>query len=100
MTYPELSKAVSIKHRNLITFLGIWVYALLMVIPTIMGKYGSFGYAADLGKCYVIISKDGVDPRRLLYTLGFGIPFILIVASYFAIWRMSTRSSSFLKLNS
>ena len=80
--------------------LGIWVYALMMVIPTITEKYGSFGYAADLGKCDYIISKDDVDPRMLFYTLGFGIPFILIVGSYFAIWRKTTRSFSFRKRNS
>ena len=64
-----------------------------------MGKYGSFGYDAALGKCDYI-RKDGVDPRMLFYTFGFGIPFILIVVCYFAIWRMSSRSSSFIKLNS
>jgi hypothetical protein len=80
------------------TVLGIWAYAFVMIIPTMLGKYGSFGYAKDLGKCDYILN-DGVDPRVLFYSLGFGLPAILIIVSYFGIWRTTTKSSSFLKLN-
>ena len=77
---------------------GIWVYSFLMVLPTMMDKYGHFGYADDLGKCDYI-TKDDVDPKLLFITVGFGFPLILIVVSYFVIWRTSTKSSVFLKLN-
>jgi hypothetical protein len=43
-SFPNLSKAVSIKNRNLIMVFGIWVYALGLVAPTNTGIYGKFGY--------------------------------------------------------
>ena len=79
--------------------IAIWVYALLMIIPTMLGKYGSFGYSAHLGKCDYI-QMDGVDARPLFFSVGFGLPAVIILFSYFLIWNSTTRSSSFLKLNS
>ena len=99
LTYPEVSKIVSIHHRNLATVIGIWVYAMVMVIPTATGSYGAFDYAPLLGKCDYV-DKNGVNPRYLFYSIGFGLPAIIIIVSYFIIWRTTLKSSSFLKLNS
>ena len=99
LTYPEVSKIVSIKHRNLVTVVGIWVYALVMVMPTATGSYGAFDYVSHLGKCEYII-KNEVNPKYLFWSIGFGLPAIIIIVSYFIIWRTTLKSSSFLKLNS
>ena len=84
--------------------LTIWLYALAMVTPTlsnsinnpsleddIQGYTGTFGYNTMLGKCDYM---DNNGPRVLFYTLGFGLPLILIVACYSGIWRTTTLSSS------
>ena len=101
-SHPNLSKVVLIKNRNLMMVCGIWVYALGMVAPTISGIYGTFGYNKDLGKCdYISIHKyDCGRPRQLFYSLGFGLPLILIVISYFGIWRTTIKSGLFLKPSS
>ena len=72
---------------------GIWFYALGMVTPTISGIYGNFGYNEYLGKCDYI-TKDDNTPRVVFYSLGFGLPLILIVVSYFG---TTIKSSLFLK---
>ena len=77
----------------------IWVYALMMIIPTMLGQHGTFGFNEEMVKCGYV-NKDGVDPKIVFYSIGFGLPAILIVASYFGIWMSTTKSSSFLKLNS
>ena len=70
-----------------------------MVAPTISGIFGEFGYNEDLGRC-VYITKDDNTPRVLFYSLGFGLPLILIVISYFGIWRTTIKSGLFLKPSS
>ena len=73
-------------------------------------RYGTFGYNVRLGKCdYLSESEarddwseedDKIHPRVLFLSVGFILPMIMIVVSYFTIWRTSIMSSSFLKLNS
>ena len=77
---------------------GIWVYAFAMVAPTLsntygMSGYGTFGYNEALGKCDY--DDDGFDD--VFYSIGFCLPLILIVLSYFGIRRITLRSSSNLK---
>ena len=43
---------------------------------------------------------ESVSPRVLFLSIGFLLPLVMIVASYFTIWRTTIKSSSFLKLNS
>ena len=78
---------------------GIWVYALGMVTPTISGIYGNFGYNEYLGKGDYI-TKENNTPRVVFYSLGYGLPLILIVVSYFGIWRTTIRSYLILKPSS
>ena len=76
----------------------IWLYALLMVIPTISGNLGyntglgKFGNHSRLGKCEYIDGDFDVDLddhlRTIFYSFEFGVPFILIVVSYFGIWSI------------
>ena len=47
---PELSKAVTMRRRNLGLVLLVWVYAVLLVLPSLLQLYGSFGYNRRLGK--------------------------------------------------
>ena len=47
---PELSKAVTMRRRNVVLVVLIWVYAVLLVLPSLLQLYGSFGYNRRLGK--------------------------------------------------
>ena len=80
--------------------LGTWVYATLLVFPTLFHWYGKFGYDPELGKCdYLNVGKSSIHPRQLFLGIGFTVPMVIIVVSYFTIWRTTIKSSSFLKLN-
>ena len=93
---PHVSIAVSVKQRNLMTVIGIWTYACAMIIPTILMKYGSFGYSKELGKCDYI-EWDGIDAKPLFWSIGFGLPALLIVFSNIILIWQSIKKSSFLK---
>ena len=76
---------------------GIWCYAFLMVFPSITGNFGSFGYNERLEKCDYMDDDIDEDLRRLFYSIESGLSIVLIVVSYFGIWRKSTKSASSLK---
>ena len=98
---PELSKAVSMKKRNLMVVVCVWVYAIILVLPTSLKMYGKFGYDPHLGKCdFIVTEPDKIHPRVMFLSIGFIIPMIMIIVSYSTIWRTTVKSSSFLKLNS
>ena len=80
------------KYFNLLAIFAIWIYALVMVVPTMSGKYGSFGYNPESGKCDYKADRNG-DPRIFLYSVGFAIPFLLIVIGNLGIWKVATKPS-------
>ena len=79
---------------------GLWTYSFLLVLPTILELHGKFGYDKDLGKCgYLKREMDETpDPRSLYFSIGFLNPLIIMLVSYYRIWRKTISSSSFLKL--
>ena len=79
-------------YINLMVICGIWIYAFVLLIPTISGKYGSFGYNPETGKCDYKVNGD-LDPRVFLYSVGFAIPFFLVVIGNFGIWKVATKPS-------
>ena len=97
LRYPKLTKKSSEKNINFIIVGGIWVYALAMVIPTITGKYGTFDYSPESGKCDYLAEGDNVDPVYFLYSIGFGLPFVLILYSNIGMWKLTTDSSRCMK---
>ena len=90
LAYPALSKEAFKRHINVLAVFGIWLYALLMVIPISFGIFGTFEYNPCSGKCDYI---DRDDERYYWFSIEFGLPCILIVASYTGIWKVARRST-------
>ena len=80
--------------------LGLWVYSFLLVLPTVLELHGKFGYDQILGKCGYLKRKtdEKPDPRSLYFCIGFFNPLIIMLVSYYSIWRKTINSSSFIKL--
>ena len=95
ITNPKLWKALSVKHRNLMMVGGIWLYALLIVFIPILGNFRHFGYNDRQRKCDYIEVDENLG--KLFNSIQFGLPFILMVVSYFKIWRKSQKSTSSVK---
>ena len=73
--------------------IGIWVYSVVLVVPTLSGWYGRFGYDSVLGKCDYLPPQhqDHVHPRQLFLSIAFMVPLVLIGVSYLTIWRTTLR---------
>ena len=99
LCYPEVANRV-FKHIW-VSILGIWTYAIVLVVPSVSGWYGTFGYDYDLGKCDMIDSESRlIHPRALFLGIGFTLPFILIVVSYVTMWWRVVKSDLYLRQHS
>ena len=74
---------------------GIWFYALLIVFTPIIGNFGHFGYNDYQRKCGYLEVDENLG--KLMDSIEFGLPFILMVVSYFRIWRKTTKLYSVVK---
>jgi len=91
-----LCKKILYGTRGYLVIGLIWVYAVIMVIPSLTEAYGQFGYNRKNGKCD-FVEKDGLDPHFFFYAVGFLFPLAILVVSYFIIWKTSKKSSKYLK---
>jgi len=95
---PEVARVLSIKNRNLISIFMIWFYAFIVILPTMCGWYGTFGYDSTIGKCEFISTNPClIHPKKVLMCIAFFSPLIIIIVSHFLIWRTcSTQNSAVL----
>ena len=98
--FPLFSKTILDGKKNLLLVFGIWVYAIVLVLPTIFKVYGKFGYDRKRGKCDYLEDKENVIGAKLCFLgIAFIVPMILIAVSYYVLWR-TAKASSYLKVNS
>ena len=67
------------------------VVCFFIVFLMIKGHFGKFGYNERLEKSDYMNDDIDEDLRRLFYSIEFGLPFALIVVSYFGIWRKNIK---------
>ena len=93
---PEVARDLYRRKRNLATVLAIWLYSLLLVLPTLAQWYGEFGYDPRLGKCDYLPPphQDLIHPRQLFLSVAFIVPLLLIGLSYLTIWRTTIRDGA------
>ncbi|XP_064090434.1 G-protein coupled receptor moody-like isoform X3 [Macrobrachium nipponense] len=68
-----------------------WVFAFVMLVPTLLKKWGRFGYDRRLQTCS-IIDGDSKAPKQVLFGLGFCVPAIVIVICYSLIFIVIHKS--------
>ena len=99
--FPIFSKAVFDKKKNLMMVAGIWLYATILVLPTIFEWYGKFGYNKLRGKCDYLEEKELIiDAKMCFLGISFLVPMISIAVSYSIIWKTTKSNSLFLRVNS
>jgi hypothetical protein len=74
---------------------GIWLYAILIVFAPIIGHFGRFGYNVKQRKCGYLEVDENLG--KVMDSIEFGLPFILMVVSYFRIWRKTRKLTSVVK---
>ncbi|KAK7081216.1 hypothetical protein SK128_002091 [Halocaridina rubra] len=68
-----------------------WIFAFVMLLPTLLNKWGRFGFDKKLQTCS-IIDEDNKAPKQVLFGLGFCVPAVIIVICYSLIFFVIHRS--------
>ena len=69
----------------------IWVECIILTSFPYFGWYGQFGFDPIHGKCHLVEcdedSENGkIKPSILINTIGEGIPFVIVIISYSAVF--------------
>ena len=89
MWFP--SRRIEKKRPMFILLFLIWVECIILTSFPYFGWYGNFGFDPIHGKCHFIeCEKDRKDrnikPSVLVNTIGVGIPFVIVILSYSAVF--------------
>ena len=63
-----------------------------MVLPPVFKWYGEFGYDERHGKCDYLEITDDFLTTTTTFGIAFIIPMIMILVSYFILWKKSLTS--------
>ncbi|XP_069949224.1 uncharacterized protein [Cherax quadricarinatus] len=76
-----------------------WVFAFVMLLPTLLSKWGRFGFDRRLQTCS-ILDDNNKSPKQVLFGLGFCVPAIVIVICYSLIFFVIHRSEKRMRQHS
>ncbi|XP_034832544.1 G-protein coupled receptor moody-like [Maniola hyperantus] len=94
--YPRIYRKIY-QNRNLAIMLAvIWFFPILTLIPTLLGKWGSFDLDPLNGSCTIVPDENKRSPKQFLFIASFGLPCIPIFFCYariFCLVRKATQKS-------
>nr|XP_045608302.1 G-protein coupled receptor moody-like isoform X2 [Procambarus clarkii] len=76
-----------------------WVFAFVMLLPTLLSKWGRFGLDRRLQTCS-ILDDSNKSPKQVLFGLGFCVPAIVIVICYSLIFFVIHKSEKRMRQHS
>jgi len=83
--YKEI-KGRKIPINSFIILFLCWLIPFLMLLPSLTGVEGSMGLQKWTGSCTILPDRDGSNPKKLFYAIGFGIPSVTLIVSDIAIY--------------
>ncbi|XP_076314320.1 G-protein coupled receptor moody-like [Tachypleus tridentatus] len=110
VTAISINRYVLIAHQNLYNniynkqgtaaiIIGYWLFAFIILFPTLIGKWGRFGYDEKIFTC-TILEVDGRSAKSFVFGLAFFIPCVAIVICYARIFWVVRKSSRRMKMHS
>ncbi|CAL4111125.1 unnamed protein product [Meganyctiphanes norvegica] len=87
----SIYKSVYRKGWIVVMIAFCWLFALMMLVPTLMGRWGRFGFDSRLQTCSIIGGK-GRYPKQILFAIAFLVPAIIIVICYSLIFAVIHKS--------
>ncbi|XP_054711387.1 G-protein coupled receptor moody-like [Uloborus diversus] len=90
--YPVYNKIYS---RLNVAFMvaTCWIFSYAILLPTLTGYWGRFGYDEASFSCTILKNKDGKSPKKFLFSFAFLLPTVTIVLCYSCIFY-KVRSSA------
>lgn len=91
IAHPKYYKQIYRCSTITAMILTIWSFSLGILIPTLLGQWGRFGFDPSVGTC-TILRVDGKSPKAFLFATAFGLPCIVIILCYLRIFWIVRRA--------
>ncbi|KAJ8952042.1 hypothetical protein NQ318_010952 [Aromia moschata] len=92
IAWPHLYQRIYTKWKVAMYISLIWLFSYGMQIPTLLGKWGTYGMDEKLGTCSIKKDHQGHSSKTALFVTGFAIPCIVIVICYAKIYWVVRKS--------
>ncbi|XP_045773857.1 G-protein coupled receptor moody-like [Maniola jurtina] len=96
IVYPRMYRKIY-QNRNLAIMLAvIWIFPILALIPTFLGKWGRFDLDPLNGSCTMVPDENKRSPKQFMFIASFVLPSIPIFFCYariFFLVRKATQKS-------
>jgi len=79
-------KGRNIPINSIIILFLCWLIPILMLLPSFTGTEGKMGLQNHTQSCTILTDKEGDNPKKLFYAIGFGIPSVTLIVSDIAIF--------------
>lgn len=70
-----------------------WSFSYVILVPTLAGQWGHFGYDEASFSCTILRGDDGRSPKKFLFILAFLMPTVTIIICYSCIFYKVSPSS-------
>lgn len=100
IAWPHLYPTIYTKAKVACYIGGIWLFSYGLQIPTLLGKWGTFGFDEKLGTCSINKDENGNSSKTAFFVLGFALPCVIIVVCYAEIFWTVRKSHKRMKQHS
>lgn len=91
--YKKVYRPVNV----ILMILAVWIVSFLILLPPLLGIWGSMGLDAETYSC-TILKKEDKSPKKLLFLAGILPPFVIVLYCYTRILLSVRRSKDILRL--
>ncbi|KAH9633600.1 hypothetical protein HF086_014568 [Spodoptera exigua] len=88
--YPRIYKRRNITMKLIL----IWMFALVLFLPSYFGAWGRFDLEPNGGFCTMIQDENGNSPKKFFMCIAFVGPYLTIAICYARIWWVVKKTAS------
>lgn len=92
IVHPKIYPTVYTKRNMAIMISLIWLTSVLLLLPPLLGVWGTLGYDPYVGTC-TILQKNGFSPKMPIYITGFALTSIIFAFCYLRIYVVVRNAS-------
>lgn len=92
IVHPKSYPKVYTKRNMAIMIVTIWITSFLLLLPPLLGVWGTLGLDPDVGTC-TILKLNEKSPKMFLYIFAFGLPSIIFIFCYVRIFFVVRKTS-------
>lgn len=93
IVHPKIYPVIYTKRNMVIMIASIWVLSVLLLLPPLLGIWGTLGYDRDVGTCTILPDNSNKSPKMFLYITAFILPSVIFIVCYTRIFFVVRKTS-------